>query len=598
MKKLILLIFSLTVVFATFSNYAKAETSEKIEIRQVGTSGGVPAIQAKLHNGSTVGTYQLVIKNDKTGTTFAQTLITGKQVIFAISNFTHSGTYSYVLQNNGVEVLKGGVNLTSAKRTPEFKAHQKGSDLSIKLANATDYSGQRMFFNSGSYSNSFTVSDAKMEAKFSNVSGTAKTITFSDSKGKLVRVNLTKSKGESSNNSNNNNDKDDDNESTNTQKPNNNKPSGNNDKPSSNDNGGSTSKPSKPDSGNSNVAGQEEENTTTVGTKKNSISLTLNKLTFELEEYIVAKVTVTNTKYAGQPVTVRLGADASSTTALVDLNQKGVGKATFKITVPQPSSNQIVATSYSMSGKKLSATSESYSIIDEVEGVKPDKLKPGSGDSPYAEYVALDLRKLESETAILSWYDARNISKFKTRLTVTNETTGVSHSYEVFIIDGDSKIKLKLAFDGPGIYTWKLKAGNKLVAKAPFGTPLAVDGTPVSNNGLPVIKTLANKDSYDSNLDGIGEVGASDLGEEVGGEVADDLTTQDAQTDLQAQNIKADKKNNMFLYLGIIIFALAIIVFILLMRKKRKSKNDEAGRNQFVEYKEGDDDTDFEDEAK
>lgn len=586
MKKIFAILSAIVISISSITMVASAESKERVEIKQIGTSGGVPAIKAKLVNGQKVGTYQLVIKNTKTDSTYSQTLINNKEIIFAITNFSDSGTYTYSLQNNGVEVLKGGVNLTSAKRTPTFKASQKGSVLTINASNAADFSGQRIFFKSGSYSNSFSIDNSTTAAKFNNVKGTNKVITFSDTKGKLVTVNLSKVAGDAekpSTNSNNN--------SNNTNKPS----TGGNSKPSNDNN---NSKPNN-DSGSGVVAGDEEENTTgsgdnsfvgeeveyTTETKTNSIKLTLNKVNYELEDYIVAKVSVTNTKYAGQTITVRLGADSSSTVALLDLNEKGKGNSTFKVTVPQPSSGNIVATTYSMSGSKLSATSESYSINGEVEGTKPDKKKKPSGDSPYAEYIALDLRNLEKEQALLSWYDARNIYKFKTRLEVKNETTGTSHKYEVFITDGDSRMKLKLAFDGPGIYTWTLTSGDKLVAKAPFGTPLAVDGSAVSQNGLPVIRTLGNKDAYDSNLDGKTEVGAYDLGEEVGA-TADDLTEQDQQTATDSSLRESEKNNNLYLYLAILFIGLAIIIVLILIRRRKRNNANDEDRNRFIEYQE------------
>lgn len=173
--------------------YAEEKPKETVKVSQVGTSGGIPAIRASVQGASDTGTYSIVITNPKTSTTFSQTLNSnGKEVTFAITNFTENGTYPYTLQVNGLELLEGGINLTSTKRTPTFVAQLSGTDLTIDITGGVDYTGQTIFFKSGSYSNSLVLSGDAMQRAFADAKGLDNKITFSTEKGNLVTVDVKK----------------------------------------------------------------------------------------------------------------------------------------------------------------------------------------------------------------------------------------------------------------------------------------------------------------------------------------------------------------------------------------------------------------------
>lgn len=584
----LMLIFNFAIL-PTIEAKAEEVGKETAKVIQVGTSGGVPAIQASVQNALNAGTYSLVITNPKTNTTFSQELnSSGKSVTFAITNFTENGTYPYTLQVNGLELLKGGVNLVSTKRTPAFTAQLSGTDLTLDITGGVDYTGQTIFFKSGTYSNSLVLSGDAIQRAFADAKGLNTKMTFSTEKGDLVTVDITKVGDK------------DKTPVTSTPKPSTGGNAGSVTTPPNSNNNGQGDKGSG-SGGNAagtittpNITPKPSAGGSTQGSAMaKNITISLNQKTFKLEETLVATVNIVNTEYAGRAITVRLGADDNSTVALLDLDNNGKGSSTFKILIPQPSSKVITATAYSISGTQLDSNSVNYSISNEVgggSGTKEDGEM--SADVPSAKYVSLDLSALDTQKAVLAWYEGRNLSKYTTKLKVVNTTTGDEHSYAVFMPDGDSKIDMNLVYDGPGIYTWELHSGGKLVAQAPYSTPLGIDGaTAVSQNGLPVLKTLANKSVYLTNLEGIDPNGVSGatIGEPIGGVPADDITGQTIEEPFNAEVEQINKKRNMVIGLAAFMLVLLIVVFIL-YRRKHKREDQEEESNGFVAYKDDEED--------
>ena len=291
-----------------------------------------------------------------------------------------------------------------------------------------------------------------------------------------------------------------------------------------------------------------------------------------------------DTEYAGKSISLRLGADSNSQTTLVALDNSGKGSATFKISIPQPSSKVISATTYTIAGSLLDSASVKYSISNEVEGQEADVESSKDKDMPHAEYVSLDLTNLENQKATLAWYKAKFISKYVTKLKVINTTTHDEHTYSVFMPDGDSKIDMNLVYDGPGIYTWELYSGGKLIAQAPYSTAIGVEGaTAVSQNGLPVLKALANKDVYMSNLDGVdpNAVSGATIGEPIGQVTADDITGQVYDEPFAQQEESSSSK---FIIIIIIIFVVLIAVIGFILYKKKQNSEDEEDDEEFVKY--------------
>lgn len=554
-------------------NIAQAETTPEVTVKveQVGTSGGIPAIKAALQNAGETGTYSLVITNPKTGSTYSQVLNrNGKATTFAITNFTENGTYSYSLQVNGLELLTGGVNLVSATRTPSFAVQLNGTDLTVDISGGNDYVGQTIFFRSGGYSNSLTLEKESMQVAFENVKDLEGKMTFSSEKGDLTTVDVVKSGGGST-------------------KPNNPGTSAGNSN-NTNNNNNTVNKPATqvPATG---VNTNTNAGTTNSLSPQKNVKIALNQQVFKLEQTIVATVEVVNTDYAAKSVSVRLGADAESSVALVYLDKNGKGSSTFKFKVPQPSSKTISATVYSISGSLLQSASTTYGVEGEVAGTELKEDGDFSQDNPYAEYVSLDLTVLESQTARLAWYGARNISKFETRLKVINNTNNEERSYSVFMPDGDSSINLKLAYDGPGIYTWELYAGGKKIAQAPYSTPLGIDtAQAVSQDGLPVLKTLPNKDVYLANLDGIDPdaVNGAIIGEPLEGVVADDVSENYWNVEQPVQPEEGGKKGLLLIIAGVLLLIIGVVLF-LLIKRKRETEDPETTKK-FEEYKEDHDD--------
>lgn len=592
MHNLIKLFACLLIFTFTISTYSvNANENESVKVIQVGTSGGIPAIQASVENASDVGTYSIVITNPKTNTTFSQTLNnSGKPTTFAITNFTENGTYPYTLQINGIDLLEGGVNLVSAKRTPTFAVQLSGTDLTIDVTGGHDFVGQTISFTSGEYSNTLTLDGESMQKAFANAKGLSNKMTFSSEVGTLVTVDV-KIIGTTPGTNNS--------PSTNTQKPNQGNVSSNtgtqgttNTNPNTGTSSGTTStKPSTNQQtggtaikGESSGSSQSSNKPVVPGNKQRKITISLNQKTFKLEETLVAKVDVIDTEYAGKSVSLRLGADSNSQTTLVALDNSGKGSATFKISIPQPSSKIISATTYTISGSLLESASVKYGISNEVGGQATDVESAEGKDVPYAEYVSLDLTNLENQKATLAWYKAKNISKYVTKLKVINTTTHDEHAYSVFMPDGDSKIDMNLVYDGPGIYSWELYSGGKLVAKAPYSTAIGVDeATAVSQNGLPVLQALPNKDVYMSNLDGIdpNAVNGATIGEPIGGVTADDISDQVYEEPFaQEQNSSSGK---LIIIIIVILVVLIAVVGFILYRKRNQTEEDEEDE-EFVKY--------------
>lgn len=577
---------------------ANAETpKETVKVVQVGTSGGIPAIQATLGNAGEVGTYSIVITNPKTNAIYSQSLNSnGKPVTFAITNFTENGTYPYTLQVNGLELLEGGVNLVSTKRTPTFVAQLSGTDLTVDVSGGTDYAGQKIFFKSGSYSNSLVLAGDTMQRAFADAKNLDSKMTFSTEKGNLVTVDIKKVGDKAK-------------PSTPTTKP-----SGGTTGGGTTSNGGKTPVASLPapstgggnttsggaiNSGGTGDGGWTTDgtvstggsvptltNTTNASTGK-TMTISLNQKTFKLEQTIVATVKVNNPAHANRSLTVRLGADDNSTVALMDLDNKGQGSSTFKVLVPQPSTKTITASAYTISGDLLDTTTVKYAISNETAGSKTKDDGDFGAEVPAAEYVSLDLTNLTNQKATLAWYKARNLSKYATKLKVINTTTNDEHSYAVFMPDGDSKINLNLVYDGPGIYTWELYSGGRRVAQAPYSTPLEVDGaTAVSQNGLPVLQGLPNKDLYQTPLDGTNPnaVNGASIGEEIGGTPADDVSGYEFEEPFNAEAQESHKKRNMLIGLAVFILLGAGVAGFFIYRKK-KNEEEEEQESKFVEYK-------------
>ncbi|MFF2798142.1 hypothetical protein, partial [Lysinibacillus xylanilyticus] len=148
-----------------------------------------------------------------------------------------------------------------------------------------------------------------------------------------------------------------------------------------------------------------------------------------------------------------------------------------------------------------------------------------------------------------------------------------------------SKIDMNLVYDGPGVYTWELYAGGKLVAQAPYSTPLGVDGTPLSQNGLPVLTTLANKDAYMSNLDGVDPNAANgaNIGEEIGGVPADDVSAQNLEEPLNPDQQQNKKK--LYMIWGLVVFLLVVFAGLFIVYKRKQRMDDEEEESGFVQYK-------------
>lgn len=590
MHNLIKLFACLLIFTFTISTYSvNANENESVKVIQVGTSGGIPAIQASVENASDVGTYSIVITNPKTNTTFSQTLNnSGKPTTFAITNFTENGTYPYTLQINGIDLLEGGVNLVSAKRTPTFAVQLSGTDLTIDVTGGHDFVGQTISFTSGEYSNTLTLDGESMQKAFANAKGLSNKMTFSSEVGTLVTVDVKiigTTPGTTNTNQNNN--------STNTGTTNNQGNTGTQGTTNTNQQTGGTSS-STPNTNQQTggtaikapSTGSSQSSTQPVvsGNKQRKITISLNQKTFKLEETLVAKVDVIDTEYAGKSVSLRLGADSNSQTTLVALDNSGKGSATFKISIPQPSSKIISATTYTISGSLLESASVKYGISNEVGGQTTDVESAEGKDVPYAEYVSLDLTNLENQKTTLAWYKAKNISKYVTKLKVINTTTHDEHAYSVFMPDGDSKIDMNLVYDGPGIYSWELYSGGKLVAKAPYSTAIGIDeATAVSQNGLPVLQALPNKDVYMSNLDGIdpNAVNGATIGEPIGGVTADDISDQVYEEPFaQEQNSSSGK---LIIIIIVILVVLIAVVGFILYRKRNQTEEDEEDE-EFVKY--------------
>lgn len=173
---------------------------------------------------------------------------------------------------------------------------------------------------------------------------------------------------------------------------------------------------------------------------------------------------------------------------------------------------------------------------------------------------------------------------YATKLKVINTTTHDEHTYTVFMPDGDSKIDMNLVYDGPGVYTWELHSGGRLIAQAPYSTPLGVDGTPVSNNGLPVLKTLANKDVYLSNLEGMDHnaVTGATIGEEIGGVTADDVSGQQFEEPFSQQEQPSKKK--IYMIWGLVAFLVVVFIVLFIIYKRKKNATDEEENEGFVKY--------------
>jgi len=571
---LIVIIF-IQGTYLPFVNEAGAE-GEAVKVLQVGTSGGIPAIQASVQNASDTGTYSLVITNPKTNTTFSQNLNSnGKATTFAITNFTENGTYPYTLQVNGIELLEGGVNLVSSKRTPTFAVQASGNDLTIDVTGGVDYVGQTIHFTSGSYSNSVVLSSESMQEAFEGVTGLESTMTFSGETGKLITVDIKKigatapAKPQANTNAGTDTKPSTSNNTT-TSKP----------ATSSGSNSGTVSSPTKV-TGNSSVT----TNTNTSSTVEKKITISLNQKTFKLEETLVATVNVVNTDYANKALSLRFGADSNSSTSLISLDENGKGSEQFKISIPQPSSKTISATTYTISGSLLDSTSVSYAISNEVAGQAVDADKSSTGELPYAEYVSLDLTNLEKQKATLAWYDARHIHKYVTKLKVINTTTQDEHTYTVFMPDGDSKIDMNLVYDGPGIYTWELHSGGKLIAQAPYSVAIAVDGAQaVSQNGLPVLKALGNKELYTTHLDGIDPdaVNGAVIGEELGAVTADDVSGQSFEEPFNPEEEQSSSKLIIIIIIILVVIILGVVG--LMIYRKRQQEEEEGQQSGFAKY--------------
>ena len=192
----------------------------------------------------------------------------------------------------------------------------------------------------------------------------------------------------------------------------------------------------------------------------------------------------------------------------------------------------------------------------------------------------------------MSWYGARNLMKYSTRIKVINTTTGESHAYLVYMPDGDSKISMNLIYDGPGIYVWELISGGRIVAKAPYSTPLGIDtAEAVSQDGLPVLRPLANKDLALTYLEGIDPngVGASDLGEEITDTpvLADDVSDYEF-VDPYAEDANKGKGKTLIIIgvIGLLIVFIGLAVFFFIKKRREGIK---PPTPEFVTYAEGSD---------
>lgn len=572
MQKILSAIIALAFIIAGLStgiHNVKAE-GETVKVLQVGTSGGIPAIQASVQNAEDAGTYSIVITNPKTNTTFSQTLSNqGKETTFAVTNFTENGTYPYTLQVNGITLVEGGVNLTSAKRTPTFAVQLNGTDLTLDITGGDDYTGQTITFTSGSYSNSIVLGEPSMQEAFEDAVGLGDNMTFASETGTLVTVSVKKVGGNTSSSSGG---------GTVTPTPNPNQT------PTPTPPSNNQSKPSTSGGGTVTTTNSSTNNTSS----KKSIAIKLNQKTFKLEETLVATIDVTDTDYAGKSVSLRFGADSNSSTKLISIDKAGKGSATFKIGIPQPSSKTITATTYSIAGNLLDSSSVTYGISNEVVGSAGDGATSGSGsngvseeyesgDVPSAEYVSLDLTSLDTKKATLAWYKANNINKYVTKLKVINTTTHDQHEYTVFMPNGDGKIDMNLVYDGPGIYTWELHSGGKLIAQAPYSTALGIDNPePVSQNGLPILKALPNKDVYLTELDGVdpNAVNGSVIGEEIG-VTADDVSGQTFDEPFN-QPVEEEKSNLLLIIIVILVLiVLGVVGYLWYRRRQEQEYSDE-----------------------
>ena len=598
MRRILSAIATLAFIIAGFSTGVQAE-GETVKVLQVGTSGGIPAIQASVENASDTGTYSLVITNPKTNTTFSQTLNNqGKSTTFAVTNFTENGTYPYTLQVNGITLLEGGVNLVSAKRTPSFAVQLNGTDLTVDVTGGDDYIGQTISFTSGSYSNSIVLGEPQMQEAFEDATGLGDKMTFSSETGTLVTVSVKNIGGSSA--------------STTTA------PATQTPAPTQTpDNGGSgstdTTTTTTPAPSTSQVRTTNNSSGDTSSQKR--ITIKLNQNSFKLEDTLVATIDITDTEYAGKSISLRFGADSNSSTKLVSLDKSGKASATFKIGIPQPSSKTITATTYSIAGSLLDTNSITYGITNEVAGSAGDgavtattgsRSTGGSssdadsnfedGEVPSAEYVSLDLTSLDQKKAVLAWYKADNISKYVTKVKVINTTTHDQHEYTVFMPDGDGKIDMNLIYDGPGIYTWELHSGGKLIAQAPYSTALGIDNPePVSQNGLPVLKALANKDVYLTELDGVdpNAVNGASIGEEIGA-TADDVSGQTFDEPFNPEQQSEGQSKTLLLIAGIAVLVGGVAGGLLLYRRKKEQQS-QVEEEEYEEY-EDDEDDDLEDE--
>lgn len=623
----------LTLIISPFGNLANAnEAKETVVVEQVGTSGGIPAIKAQVKNAAGMGTYTLALTSPNNGSAHSQILNnTGKATTYVPNNFDGNGTYKYTLYANGLSVAEGGVNLVSSKKTPKFVVVSNGTDITIDIKQAEDYVSQIISFKSGEYSGRLEVTGASMQRAFENAKSLGPTMTFTGPVGDLVTVDVQKGEVTGGGNkptpptvtpptnntgSNDKNPTPSPNNSGNNNNVNNNggnnSSSGvsNNTNDGNNNSGGNTNTSNGGGNANTGGNGNSEEDTTggnvdTGGSQSNNqqnvngrgevwaisdadnitknIKLTLNKGNFRTEHTMVAKAELFHKDYAGKSVTIRLDADRESTTSLITLDPNGKGTATFKIPVPQPSSKKLTAAAYSISGSLLDQVSVNYTIENEVDG------KGGQTDDDTARisYMALDLTTLDKRKAVLSWYGAKNIHKYDTRLRVINNTTKDEHIYSVFIPDGESKINMNLVYDGPGIYTWELYVDGKVLIQSPYSTPVEVDGTPTSQNGLPVLKTYPNKNLQTAYTDGVdpNAVGGSTIGDELGAEVvADDFTQIDNQANQEMQEESSKGKTLIIILVVMVLLVGGVVAFFVM---KRKNEDDDNGTG-FKKY-EGDD---------
>lgn len=564
---------SATVLTNTFNVSVKGANSPdtKVDIKQVGTQNGMPTIQAAVKSGIDNGTYSLTLSNPITDTTFSKTLPnSGTEVIFVPTNYTQEGNYNYVLKLNGNVVTSGYIQLKLTKNEPKILAEVEGSILTLTINNATDYIGQQIQLESGSYKSSFVVSAADDVKAFTNVSGLGTTVQFF-SDGKPVTSASVSSAVSTGGNVNT--------------------------PPAVDNSGSSSSGPSTP---------LKEDHT---------ISMKLDKTTYDENDVITANISVSETNQYSRSVTLRVAADSSSVIKVLTLDSQGKGEVSVKLNVPLNSSRAVYATLYAINGDTINSTTVPYNIKGQTGGGtsgttsggssnastpssgnydsqitkapipketgKPDYTKNnGQFDEniPSVDYVAVDLSNLENKKGTLAWYRANHVQLYTTTLIVTNNTTHDQHSYKVWMPNGDGKVNLDLVYDGPGIYTWTLTSGGKIIAQAPYSTTLGTDRAGVlSQDGLPVVIPPINVPFDEPQAPGSrpGEVNGANLGTEIGAVVdtADQQVAQKPESNqLSAKDNSSGKKAKTIIILSIftvLLIAIGIATFIVLRREKR-----------------------------